>query len=394
MTTEHFDCIVVGAGPAGSTAAATLAENGAEVLLLEKDPEIGVPLSCAEGISTTGLNRFVIPDAEWINAHIHRALLVSPSGEKLMVHHPHAGFILNRKIFDKRLAEKASSQGATVRTDACAVGLMDQDGAGFRGVRVLENGREKEYRAKVIIGADGVESLVGRWAGVDSSLRLDQVESAAQYLLSEVDVEPDCVEFHLGRQVAPGGYGWVFPKGEDSANIGLALAPHRTKQKARELLDLFVKRRFSRFRIIELTMGAVPSFDRRKSLVKHNVLLVGDAGRLVDSLSGAGISNALLSGKMAGEVAGKFITDGASSLPLLEQYEERFLEEKGRELRFYSYCRAVFLKMTDQDFDAVVCFLRDHFEGKTIDAIQPLALIKTILKSNRRLLRLLRHLVW
>lgn len=391
---EKFDCIVVGAGPAGSMAAKTLAKKGVEVLLLEKHPEIGVPLSCAEAISVSGLDRFVEPDPEWISTRIHKALLVSPSNERLMIHHPHAGFVLNRKMFDKRLAQKASSLGATVKVNSCAVGLLSHKRDGFCGVRVLEEGREKEYGTKVIIGADGVESWVARWAGMDSSLRLDQIESCAQYLLGEVEVESDRMEFYLGESVAPGGYAWVFPKSDRTANVGLAITPNRTPKKAKELLDRFVPKRFSNFRVIEFTMGGVPSFDKRKSLAKKNVLLVGDAGRLVDSLSGAGISNALLSGRIAGEVVSQFVKKGGSSLSVLKRYEDKLMKEKGRELRFYSYCRAIFLKMTDEDFDAVVSFLKEYFQDRTITTIQPIALVKTVLKSNRRLLRLLKHLVW
>lgn len=375
-------------------AAKTLAESGADVLLLEKHPQIGVPLACGEGISYSGLARFVEPDPEWISTHIHKALMVSPSDRRLTVNHPRAGFVLDRKLFDRRLAEAACSQGATAVTNSCAVGLFDSGGRGFGGVRVLENGKEKKYRARVIIGSDGVESLVARWAGIDSRLRLDQVDSAAQYLLYDVEVEPDRMEFYLGREVAPGGYAWVFPKSRNSANVGLAIAPHRTAQKAKEFLDRFVAGRFSGYRIIESTVGAVPSYDRNRTLVKDNVLLVGDAGRLVDSLSGAGISNALLSGMIAGEVVGQFLKDGKSSFSALKKYEDRFLKEKGRELRFYSYCRAIYLKMTDEDFEAVVRFLQDYLGDKTIHAIQPISMIKSIIKSNRRLLPLLRHLVW
>ena len=391
---EKFDCIVVGAGPAGSMAAKTLAEKGVKVLLLEKHPQIGVPLSCAEAISVSGLDRFVKPDPEWINTQIHKVLLVSPSNEKLTVHHPHAGFVLDRKIFDKRLAQKASSLGARVKVNSCVVALLSHNRDGPCGVRVLEDGNEEEYGAKVIIGADGVESWVARWAGVDSSLGLGQIESCAQYLLGEVEVETDRMELYLGQSVAPGGYAWVFPKSANTANVGLAITPDRTTKKTKEFLDQFIEKRFSSFKIIEFTVGAVPCFNRKKSLVKKNVLLVGDAGRLVDSLSGAGISNALLSGKIAGEVVSQFVKEGGASFPTLRRYEEEFLKEKGRELRFYSYCRAIFLKMTDEDFDTAVSFLKEYFGDRVITAIQPIALIKLILRSNRRLLRLLRHLVW
>jgi len=391
---EKFDCIVVGAGPAGSMAARVLAENQVSVLLIEKHPQIGVPLSCAEAISLTGLSNFVKPDPEWINTHIHRVLLVSPSNNELLIRHPQAGFVLNRKIFDQKLADEAFALGAWVKVNSCAVGLLSHDGDRFHGVQVIEDGKEREYESKVIIGADGVESWVARWSGMDSSLGLGQIESCAQYLLGEVEVESDRLEFYLGQSVAPGGYAWIFPKGDYTANAGLAITPSQTSSKAHELLDRFVQKRFSHFRIIESTMGGVPCFNRKMNLVKKNVLLVGDAGRLVDSLSGAGISNALLSGKIAGEVVSQFIKEGGSSHSTLRRYEDLVLKEKGRELRFYSYCRAIFLKMTDEDFDVVVSFLKDYFGDRTITALQPIALVKTILKSNARLLRLLRHLVW
>jgi len=391
---EKFDCIIVGAGPAGSIAAKTLAETGVEVLLLEKHPQIGLPLTCAEAISFSGLNRLVTPDSEWISTRIHRALLVSPSHKELLLRHPDAGFVLNRKIFETKLAEQASSLGACMKLNSCAMGLLSGKRDGFYGVKVSENGNTKEYGAKVIIGADGVESWVARWAGMDSSLPLGRMESCAQYLLGEVEVEPDRLEFYLGRSKAPGGYAWVFPKGKDSANVGLAVTPDRTEKKAREILDEFVKERFPHYRILESHMGGVPCYDRNLNLVKKNVLLVGDAGRLVDSLSGAGIANALLSGRIAGEVVSQFIKNGKPSFANLRKYEDRFLKEKGGELRFYSYCRAIFLKMTDEDMDDVVSFLKDYFGDRPITSLQPISLVKTILKSNRRLLRLLRHLVW
>ncbi|MFQ6032777.1 MAG: geranylgeranyl reductase family protein, partial [Candidatus Zixiibacteriota bacterium] len=336
---NKYDCIVVGAGPAGSMAGKVLAENGVDVLVLERHPEIGVPLCCAEAISFSGLTSFVPIDFEWVSTKIEKVLLVSPSNIKIKLHHPNAGLVLNRKLFDKKLAEKAASSGAKLKVNARAIGLLKNKEGKFCGVKVLEtcsersesDGKEKEYQARVIIGADGVESYVARWAGMDFSLGLDQIESCAQYLLGEADVEPGCVEFHLGQTLAPGGYAWVFPKGNSRANVGLAITPRLWPgKKAKEYLDEFVPRRFSNFKIIESMVGAVPCFDRNRNLVKENVLLVGDAGRVVDSLSGAGISNALLTGKIAGSVVSQYIKEGKSSVSFLKKYYDELIRSKGR----------------------------------------------------------------
>jgi len=392
---DKYDCIVVGAGPSGSMAACVLAENGVNVLVLEKHPEIGSPLSCAEAISTSGLTSFVPVDPEWISTQVHQILVVSPSNIRMKLLHPNAGFVLNRKLFDKKLAEQAVFSGACVKVNAQAIGLLKTKKGNFCGVGVLEDGTEKEYEAGVIIGADGVESCVSRWAGTDFSLELDQIDSCAQYLLADVEVESDCVEFYLGQTLAPGGYAWVFPKGDNRANVGLSITPRLWRgKKAKEYLDEFIPKRFSNFKIIELMMGGVPCFDRKKSLVKENVILVGDAGRVVDSLSGAGISNALLSGKIAGSVVSQYIKNGNLPVSFLKKYHDELMQNKGGLLRFYSFCRAIFLKMTDEDFDAVISFLKRYLDEKVVTGIEPIPLIRTILRSNPRLLFLLRHLVW
>jgi len=230
---------------------------------------------------------------------------------------------------------------------------------------------------------------------MDFCLGLDQIGSSAQYLLDQVEVESDCTEFHFGHTLAPGGYTWVFPKGNSRANVGLVIASDLSKEKkAKEYLDEFVTKRFYNFKIVESMMGGIPCFDRHKNLVKENILLVGDAGRVVDSLSGSGISTALLSGKIAGSVVSQYIKNGNSSVSFLKRYYDELMHIRGRLLRFHTFCRAIFLKMTDEDLDVVISFLKKYFDNKVVTGLEPVPLVKTILRSNPRLLFLLRHLIW
>ena len=391
---RKYDVIVVGAGPAGSSCAKVLAENKVEVLLLEKHPVIGYPLCCAEALSLPFFSKHFDSNPRWISNYIHKVALFSPSGTKLEVSHPDCAVVLDRKIFDRDLALMAASKGAEVKVNSCVTGALKENQREVYGVKVKENGNEKDYRAKVIICADGIESQTAKWAGIDTTLDLDQLDSCAQYLLGNIDIEPDRLEFHVGYNLALGGYAWVFPKGKDFANVGLAVTPALANgEKAKKLLDEFVKNRFSHFSVIETMVGGVPCFSRKSVLVKDNLLLVGDAGRLVDSLSGAGIANAILSGKIAGEVTSEYIKNGYP-LEFLKEYHKRFMGEKGRELRFYSFLRKIYLKMRDEDFEEVVLFLKNYLEGKEVKGFDPTFLAKTILKSNPKLLRLLKHVVW
>jgi len=394
---DSYDCIIVGAGPAGSMAALVLAENQHNVLLIEKHKEAGQPLCCAEAISPKGLSICGEVKPAWISSPIHKILLKSPSGKELKLSYPDAGLVLNRKLFDKELALRAQSSGAGLKLNTQAVDLIHNHGK-ICGIKVKEDGKELEYQAKVIIAADGIESLVGRWAGLDNSLKLNEVDSAYQYLLKSDSIEEDCTEFHLGTKLAPGGYAWVFPKGRNTANVGLAITPVSGNppgvEKAKELLDFFVMKRFKNFLVEEWMTGGIPAYSRKSQLVKDNLLFIGDAARVVDSLSGAGIANALLSGRIAGQVTSEYLKNKEAPLAYLKKYEEEFMKIKGRELRFYSFCRKIYLKMKDEDFEEVIDFLKLYLEKKESNSLTPLEILMTIIKSNPKLLLLIRHLVW
>jgi digeranylgeranylglycerophospholipid reductase len=395
MSNNHYDVIVVGAGPGGSSAALAAARKGRKVLLLEKHSIIGYPLCCAEGISTSGLANVVPLNPRWVAARVERALMVSPGGAEAKIEHPRAGYILDRKIFDRDVATLAAGAGATIKTNVQVVGLLNGGNEPIRGVRVLEEGKPNEYFAPVIIAADGVESRVGFWAGLNTTLYLSGFDATAQYLLGGLKLkDEECVEFYFGRELCPGGYAWVFPKGNGTANVGLGFTPAlNAKVKAIDLLNRFIARRFPAASIMETVVGGVPMYAGKKMMRVKNVLLVGDAARLVDSISGGGIANALLSGKIAGETAAEFLPQ-KHPLKFLERYQELWDKVKGREMRFYLYARQIFVRMSDAEFDNVVNFLRPVFADRPVAALEPIGLIKRVLKNNPKLLLLARHIRW
>jgi digeranylgeranylglycerophospholipid reductase len=275
-----------------------------------------------------------------------------------------------------------------------AVGLLNGGNEPARGVRVVEEGRPNEYFAPVIIAADGIESRIGFWAGLNTTLYLSGFDSAAQYLLGGLKLDEECLEFYFGRELCPGGYAWVFPKGNGTANVGLAFTPAlNAKVKASDLLNRFVAQRFPGASIMETVVGGVPAYAGKKLMRVKNVLLVGDAARLVDSISGAGIANALLSGKIAGEAAAEYLPQ-KHAIKFLERYRQLWDHVKGREMRFYLYARQIYMRMKDKDFDEVIHFVRPIFAEKPVSAIEPIGLIKNVLKNNPKLLLLARHIRW
>ncbi len=391
MLDRDYDIVVVGAGPSGSWTARVAAEDGAAVLVVEKKRAIGEPLSCAEGVSKPVLNAIVRPKPSWIAAEVAGAIVTTPGGRSFKIEHPDAGYILERKIFDRDLAAMAVEAGAKLLTNVEAVDLIMEKGCA-RGVVVSHRGKKTAVRSKIVVGADGVNSRVARWAKIDEGLSPKDCHACAEYLLGDIDVELGYTEFIAGNEIAPGGYAWIFPKSPRTANVGLGISPHVSKKRPFEYLDLLVEKRFPGASRLETVSGTVPTSPTER-LVADGVMLVGDAARVADPITGGGIANGLLSAIMAGRVAAECSKKGVVTRGALSAYEKEWSKSHGRELRYRSKAREIYLKLTDADFEKIFDFVKIYFSGKVINEFHPRQLIVPLIKSSPRFLSMARHLI-
>lgn len=388
---DGYDAVVVGGGPAGSMAAFALASSGFSALVLEKHREIGAPLCCAEAVSLQSLRLFAEPEPSWVAAHINGASLFSPDGTEVSVPWPGVGVVLERKLFDRTLAQRAAQAGARVMVNAEAVGL-EMDGGSAAGVVVETGGERSTVACRLVVGADGIESLAGAWAGLDTRLGPRQLHSCAQYLMAGVDGPEDRVRFWVGNLVAPGGYAWVFPKGAGRANVGLGIEGSRAGgDKPVEHLDRFVEKFLPGASPIEAMVGGTPALGDGHPMVRGNVLLAGDAARLTDSLSGAGIAVAMASGDLAGRMGAEYLKSG--DLKALESYPKKWWSGPWRDLKFHHRVRDVFLKLSDDEMDRIARLLLRILEGKDPSRLNPVEVAKTVITSDPGILALARHLL-
>src|SRR6266550_2897544 len=198
---RDVDLLVVGAGPAGAVAAWAAREAAPEldVALLERDPKVGSPVRCAEGVGDAGLREFADPTgAPWAARKITRVIFLAPDDTEVTVAERDVGWVLDRTRFDAHLAAAAAAAGAEV--------LVDTE---------------------------------------DTRVPARDMESCAQYVLQGIDFDPDAIYLQFGDRIAPGGYAWVFPKGVRVANVGLGLVALKADgRSASEYLDAWVARRY------------------------------------------------------------------------------------------------------------------------------------------------------
>lgn len=384
------DVLVVGSGPAGSLAARYAAMGGADVILIDKKSEIGSPKRCAEGVSKDGLAKVnVEPNPRWITKELDGTRLVSPDGTSVWitsekVQLPESGYILERKVFDKYMAMEAAREGAEIKIKTLAKGLRREDD-GTITVECESFGEDFDINAKIVIGADGPESHIGRWAGLKCATPAKKMESGIQFEMCNVEFEKDdVIEFYFGNDVAPGGYAWIFPKGDDIANVGLAVLAPLAKKSAYEYLVDFVKTcpATKNAQAVELNVGGDPVGGLVKEMSGDNILLCGDAASQVNPLTGGGINSGMLGGMLAGQTAAEAIAEGDCSAKFLKKYEKRVDEEMGDEMHKYLKVCEYLLSLSDDELNNIA----EAFQDVDFDRVSTTLIVKTLFKVDKKAL--------
>lgn len=378
------DVLVIGAGPSGSIATITIAQNGIDVLLIDKKSEIGTPKRCAEGILRSTLDELGIrADKRWIAREIKGIEIVSPSNKKLVLDEdnfelPDTAYILERKIFDKTLVMDAIRFGAKVMIKTKANNIKRVKD-GFL-VKATSLGKEIQIFTKIIIGADGPESKVGRMVGLKSNTSLNNMASCAQYEMVNVNMDDmNHVRVHIGS-VCPGGYVWIFPKGDDIANVGLGILKSHTDKTAKHFLDSFIESNQDvvNAQCVEMNVGGDPIGGLIEQRYDDNIMIVGDAAGFVDPLTGDGIRTAMLSGKFAGDVAVKSIKNGDYSKKFLKEYYDLTEEHVGKSFNRFNKIKEFLLTLDDKSLDNIV----EEILKSDLENIDLKSLFKIIIKAS------------
>ncbi len=359
------DVVVVGAGPAGSTAARFLAKNGIDVIVVDKRQEIGAPKRCAEGIRLKALEKVGLkPNPAWAVNSIRGAVLYAPSGKQLKtVIDDSGGYILERKIFEKHIAAEAIRAGARYMVKTLATGVMKENGY-VSGIRAEYMGDEFEIKSRLVIAADGVDSRIAKSAGLDTVNKVTDYHSGFQYEMANLNMnDSDMLHIYFGDNIAPKGYVWIFPKGKDIANVGVGILGLKSDDgnRAKDYLDRFIKDHpeiFKNSSPIEINAGGVPVSSSVDTLVADGLMVVGDAAQQVNPIHGGGIALAMNAARIAADIATKAIRENDLSKEKLQEYEKIWRETDGARMKKLLKLRNFLEKLDDNDFEKFADILK------------------------------------
>jgi len=387
-----LDVVVVGAGPTGSNTARLLAEQGRSVLLLEEHPEVGRPVQCAGLVTPRLFEHTPFPIGDLWQNDLRGAIVHAPDGTVVEFD---AGEVhaqaMDRAGFDQRMARHAVAAGAELRTATKAVAVRrDADGA---TVTLQHGGAREDVRCRLVVGADGVRSVVARGCGFPA---IHEVVSAYEVELSGCRVPEDrrhLIPMFAGRAQAPGFFSWIIPVGGDRTRSGLAVAPGMNEQAAKAYYERmftdpqsapYLASSSEVYRII----GGIPLGLRRR-LVDDRVLLVGDAAGMAKPTSGGGIYMGLVGSEHLARVADEALGRDRLDRGALMPYERLVRRTIARELRRGDAIRALYKRFGDADLDRLARLLR---KPRVIAAIQehgdidyPSRLVLPLLRAEPRL---------
>ena len=368
----HYDLVVVGAGPAGSSAAFAAAKNGIKVALLEKENSIAQTVRTSGVTWIQNIKEFGIPD-DCFNP-IKNFSFCSPNNEVTISDSiPRAAVLDVRKTY-RWLADEAEKAGADVFVKINVNEVLKDDKGDIVGVSGVGPDGEATFHSKVIIDASGFPSTVCKAMGFVK--QWERFGAGAEYEVEAENVDAKTWWLMVGQQYSPAGYAWIFPVGENIVRIGVGIGKPESDvdptQRLKELMEtkLGPIKKLGKITPIEFHYGLIPNDGLSRKTVFNNLILVGDSAGQANPLVLEGIRYAIKFGRVAGKVSSEAIKSGKTNERALYPYEENWKKEIESKINSAGRVQGRWIGLSDQEWDKELDIIKELKSEEFLDFIK------------------------
>jgi digeranylgeranylglycerophospholipid reductase len=368
----HYDIVVVGAGPAGSSAAYQASKNGVKVALIEKEECI------AETVRTSGvtwiknIKEFQIPD-DCFNP-IKNYSFCSPNNEVTISDSvPRAAVLDVRKTY-RWLAEQAKNEGTDIFVKTNVIDVIKNKSKDIVGVKAHTAEGQVSFFGKIIIDASGFGSVVCKSMGFVTQWK--RFGAGAEYEVRAKNVDPETWWLMVGQKYSPAGYAWIFPISKDIVRIGVGVGkPESSVDPTERLKELIESKagpigKLGEITPIEFHYGLIPNDGLSRKTVYNNLILVGDSAGQANPLVLEGIRYAIKFGRTAGTVASEAIKSGKTDESALFPYEKNWRKEIESKIKSAGKIQNRWIGLSDEQWDKELDIIKELKPEEFLDFIK------------------------
>jgi len=368
----HYDLVIVGGGPAGSSVAYEASKNGIKVALLEKEETI------AQSVRTSGvtwiqnIKEFGIPD-DCYNP-IKNYSFCSPNNEVTIRDTiPQAAVLDVRKTY-RWLAEQAKNEGADIFLKTNINNVIKNKDGDIIGVSGTSKEGEIIFHSKVIVDASGFSSIVSKAMGFVT--QWERFGAGAEYEVKAENVDQETWWLMVGQKYSPAGYAWIFPVGKDIVRIGVGVGKPESQvdptERLKELMDSKIGpiSKLGKITPIEFHYGLIPNDGLSRKTVYNNLILVGDSAGQANPLVLEGIRYAIKFGRVAGKIASNAIKSGKTDEMALYPYEENWKKDIQAKIKSAGKVQDRWIGLSDKEWDNELDIIKELKPEEFLDFIK------------------------
>jgi digeranylgeranylglycerophospholipid reductase len=373
MTKEYqYDIVIVGAGPAGSSAAWAAAKKGVSVALLEREEAVAQSIRTSGVTWISDIKKFGITQ-DYYNP-IKNYSFYSPNNHVTIRGSEYQAAVLDVRKTYQFLAYEAANAGADIFVRTNAIAPLVDDKKNLTGIKATSLKDDLIFHCNLVIDASGFYSVIGKNMGIVP--QWNRFGVGAEYEAYVEKVDQDTWSLMVGQQYSPAGYAWIFPLGKNKVRVGVGVGkPESQVDPTQRLLELVDKKpgplgQLGKIVPIEFHYGLIPNEGLTHTTISNNIMLVGDAAGQANPLVLEGIRYAIEFGRTAGQVGAQAVIQGDTSKESLKPYEDAWKKAIGSKIKAAVKVQNRWLNLTDEEWDKELEIINELSPEEFLDFIK------------------------